>query len=138
MKRVWDELYREIRMPAHIAPAMWALRDSKFFNPACLRNASKAAALREKAKELRKKRGSKNIADAEYLEFEARTIRSSLEKAMPTEWSEQDCAVELFFRRAYRIALESKAAILSERKAQTKKLRIIAQKFEIWPCGYRV
>jgi len=116
MKRVWDELYRGNRD-----------NQREFFNPACLTNASKAAALREKAQELRKKGGDKNTEDARYLDFEARVFQILPEDdSVPPKFSEQDCAVQLFLARAYRIALDSEPVMVSDAQAKVKKLRYIA------------
>jgi hypothetical protein len=128
MKRVWDELYRKMRMPRNTAPTLWALRHKVFFNPACLTNASKAAALREKAQELRKKGDEENIEDARFLDFEARVIQSLPEDPIPAEWTEQDRAAQLFFTRAYRIALDCDPQIVSDQQAKVGKLQKIAER----------
>jgi hypothetical protein len=116
MQSVWDELYRG----KHLG----------FFNPACLTNASNAAARREEAHELRKKGGEKKVRDAEFLEFEARLI-----DALPDEpddqtdpkWGEQDCAVQLFLLRAYRAALDNEPEFVSDIQAKVRKLRGVAK-----------
>lgn len=119
MQSVWDELYRG----KHVG----------FFNPACLTNASNAAARREKAHELRKKGGEKEVRDAEFLEFEARLI-----EALPDEpdeqtdpkWSEQDCAVQLFLLRAYRAALDNEPEFVSDIQAKVSKLQSVAKELK--------
>jgi hypothetical protein len=129
MESVWLEIFRKKRRPNNIAPAVWALHRNHFFNPACLTNASRAAALREKARELRKKGGSGNIQDAKFLDFEASlTELVPPEVHVPAEWSEQDCAAQLFLTRAYRIALDYEdPQKVSDLLAKVSKLRTIAE-----------
>ena len=130
MEQVWDELYRKKEVPDHVVPALWAFDHKGFFNPACLKNASKAQALREKADQLRKKGGAKNIEDAKYLDFEAGLIQMLPEDPTPPEWSEQDCAAQLFLDRAYHIALDCEPKLLSDIQARASKLRNIAERIE--------
>ena len=113
MKRVWGEIYREKRG-----------KRGQFFNPARLTNESKAAALREKARELRKKVGEKNVEDAKFLDFEATLIERLPE--LKASRSEQDMAARHFLARAYRIALDSEPEILSDLQSRVDKLRSIS------------
>jgi len=128
MERVWDELYRPLRTPHDTAPAVWALRNNLFVNPACLTKASQAAVLWGKAQELRKKGGQKNIEDAAFLDFEAGAIKSLPEDPAPPDWNEQDCAAQMFFTRAYEIALKHEPVIISEVQSKVDKLQHIAER----------
>ena len=128
MERVWDELYRKLRIPKDTAPAVWALRNNDYVNPACLTKASLAAVLWEKAQELRKKGGQKNTEDAVFLDFEAGVIKSLPEDPAPPDWNEQDCAAQVFFTRAYEIALRHEPVIISEGQAKVDKLQDIAER----------
>jgi hypothetical protein len=116
MKRVWDELYRKQRIPEDIY--------NKFVNPACLTNASQAAAFRKMAQTLRKKGGERNKEDAGFLDFEARVIESLPEDPAPPDWNEQDCAAQVFFTRAYEIALKHDPVM----QAKVDKLQHIAER----------
>jgi hypothetical protein len=116
MKRVWDEIYKKRRDI-----------NTLFMYPARLTNASNAAALREKAGELRGKGGDKDREDADLLELEARLIALIPEKPIESKWSEQDLAAQSFFRQAYRIALTA-PQLLSEIQPKVIKLREIADK----------
>ena len=101
MKRVWAELYRK-----------QSDKHKGFFNFACLTNASKAAAHREEAHELRKKGGDKNRRHAEFLEFEARYIEVLPGEPSNPSWSEQDRAAQLFLSGAYRAALSTEPELV--------------------------
>jgi hypothetical protein len=116
MERVWDELYR--KQPD---------KHEGFFNHACLTNASKAAAHREEAQELRKKGPEKNRRDAEFLEFEARLIEALPDEPTDPSWREQDCAAQLFLSRAYRAALDTEPQLVSDIQAKVGKLRKVAK-----------
>jgi hypothetical protein len=116
MKRVWDEIYKKRRDINRL-----------FVYPARLTNASNAAALREKARELRTKGGDKNREDAFLLGLEARLIELIPEKPIESKWSEQDLAAQSFFKQAYRIALTA-PQLLSEIQPKIIKLREIADK----------
>jgi hypothetical protein len=127
MERVWDELYRPLRMPKDVVPALWAPRGIRFVNPACLTKASQAVALREKAQALRKEGGERNREDAAFLDFEVSAI-ASLPDPAPPDWNEQDCAAQVFFTRAYEIALRHEPVIISEGQAKVDKLQDIAER----------
>jgi hypothetical protein len=116
MERVWDELYRK--------------KGEGFFNPACLTNASNAAAHREKAGELRKKGGEENVRDAEFLEFEARLIEVLPDEQTDPEGSEQDRAAQLFLSSAYRAALDTEPQIVPDIQAKVSKLREVADELK--------
>ena len=117
MERVWDELYRKSRH-----------KHKGLFNYACLTNASKAAAYREEAQELRKKEGDENKRDAEFLEFEARVIEILPDEPNDPSWSEQDRAVQLFLSGAYRAALDTEPQLVSDIQAKVRKLRSVAKR----------
>jgi hypothetical protein len=117
MERVWGELYRGSRG-----------KNGQFFNPACLTNASKVAALRKKAQELRKKGGEKNVEDAKFLDFEATLIQRLPEVRASPDWSEQNYAAQLFLARAYHIALNCEPEILSDPQSKVSKLRHISER----------
>ena len=115
MRSVWDELYRK--------------KHGGFFNPACLTNASNAAARREEAHELRKKGGEKKVRDAEFLEFEARLIEllpDELDEQTDPKLIEQDRAAQLFLSRAYRAALDAEPQVVADIQAKVSKLRHVA------------
>jgi hypothetical protein len=116
MERVWDELYRKD-----------STKHKKFFNPARLTNASKAAAHREEAHELRKNGGDKNRQDAEILEFEAGLIEALPDGHTVPRWREQDRAAQLFLSGAYRAALDHEPQFVSDIQAKVSKLRSVAK-----------
>jgi hypothetical protein len=115
MGDVWGEIYRRKRN-----------NRGQFFNPARLTNASKAAALREKARDLRKKSSKKDVEDANFLDFEATLIERLPE--FPASPDEQDRAAQLFLTRAYRIALDSEQEMLSDQLSRVSKLRNISER----------
>jgi hypothetical protein len=115
MKSVWGEIYRTKRG-----------KRGQFFNPARLTNESKAAALREKAQELRKNAGAKDVEDAKYLDFEATLIELLPEVKVSRDWSEQDIAARRFLVRGYRIALDPQPEIHSDLQSRVDKLRSIS------------
>jgi hypothetical protein len=115
MKSVWGEIYRTKRG-----------KRGQFFNPARLTNESKAAALGEKAQELRKNAGAKDVEDAKYLDFEATLIELLPEVKVSRDWSEQDIAARRFLVRAYRIALDPQPEIHSDLQSRVDKLRSIS------------
>jgi hypothetical protein len=116
MKRVWGEIYKKKRDINRV-----------FMYPARLTNASNAAALRERARELCEKGGDQNCQDANFLEFEARVIELLPEEPVDSKWSEQDRATQSFFTQAYRIAL-TPPTFLSDFQPKVIKLREIADK----------
>jgi len=117
MQKVWSEIYRR-KLGKH----------GHFFNPARVTNASKAAALREKAQELRKKGSEKDVENAKFLDFEATQIERLPEVQVSPD-AEQDYAAEMFLARAYRIALdESEPAFLSDQQDRVNKLRDISER----------
>ena len=117
MKSVWDEIYRTKRG-----------KRRQFFNPARLTNELKAAALREKARELRKNAGEKDVEDATFLDFEATLIERLPELKASGAWSEQDIAARHFLARAYRIALDPQPEILCDVQSKVDKLRSISRR----------
>ncbi len=117
MKFVWGELFRGSRG-----------KNGEFFNPACLTNASKAAAFRKKAQELRDAGGEKNVEDAKFLDFEATLIERLPEVRGSPDWSEQDYAAQLFLARAYHIALNCEPEMLSDLQSKSSKLREISER----------
>ena len=116
MGDVWGEIYRRKRN-----------NRGQFFNPARLTNASQAAALREKARDLRKKSSKKDVEDAKFLDFEAMLIERLPEVQPWPDSSEQDRAAQLFLARAYRIALDPEPEMLSDQLSRVSKLRNIAE-----------
>jgi hypothetical protein len=116
MESVWKEIYRKKRG-----------KQGQFFNPARLTNASQAAALREKAQELDKKAGDKDVEDAKILYHEAIVIERLPEERVSTRWSEQERAARQFLTGAYRIALDDREPEkLSDLQAKVDKLRSIS------------
>jgi len=117
MNEVWKEIYRKKRGASR-----------EYFNPARLTFASQAAARREKAKELRKKGGEKNLQEAIYLDLEALQFDRLPEPPVSPDWSEQDCAAQHFLSRAYRIALDSKPRKFADLQKKASQLRGISTK----------
>jgi len=117
MKSVWTEIYKKkAGSPEH------------YLNPACLTNHSQAAARREKAQELRKKGGEKNIEDAKFLDFEAMLMERLPKVGAPPELSEQDYAAQQFLIRAYRIGLDPTPVIFRDLQSDLDKLRNISRR----------
>ena len=118
MKRVWAELYRK------------KLDGNKFFNPACLTPASKAAAYREEARVLQMKGGEANRHNAKLLQLEARFMELFLADEQPhPDCNEQDYAVSLFFARAYRAAFKE-PQMTADAKSMADKLRGVAKQLQ--------
>ena len=89
-------------------------------------NASNAARLRQLAAELRNKLGKNNERDVKLLEAEAAVLERLGDAPVDPKWSEQDRAVQLFLRHAYREALDAKPVLLSDLKAKAEKLLEVA------------
>jgi len=119
MKRVWGELYKEKRI--NNKPT------GQYEYPACVTNASIAARLRRRAIELRNKAGQWDERDAQALEFEAAIVERLEDPPADQKWSEQDRAVQLFLRHAYRDWLDLKPVFLSDLKAKVEKLRDVGE-----------
>jgi hypothetical protein len=113
MKRVWQELYRKKHHQG----------TKEFLHRACITDASVAAANRQQASELRKKGGAINERDARLLEAEAALLESEEQPPADPRWTEQDRAVQLFLRHAYRAALDCEPVYLSDIQTKMKELR---------------
>ncbi|MGC1779769.1 MAG: hypothetical protein WBB34_17690 [Xanthobacteraceae bacterium] len=116
MKRVWNEIYRRK-----------CGEDGRFFNPACLKHASDAAAYREKAAALRRQGGEVNNRNAEFLELEARYIELLPDEPLDPSWSEQDHAARLFLMRAYRAAFYTEPLLAADAQGIADKLGGVAK-----------
>ena len=119
MRLVWRELYKKKRIN-HKAT-------DEFCYPACVTNASAAAANRRRASELRKKTSAVDERDARLLEAEATVLEREGDPPADPRWSEQDRAVKLFLRHTYRIALDLQPVFLSDLQLKMKKLREVAE-----------
>jgi hypothetical protein len=120
MEKVWDEIYRQRRNP-----------EGGFFNRACLTNASRAAAYRDKAQQLRKRGGEDDVKNAKLLEFEAlmflRTRRLRPEVEPENAQREQDAAAQQLLSEAYHIALGCKPVKLQDLQKRVDQLRRISE-----------
>jgi hypothetical protein len=117
MKYVWTEIYKKKQ-----------LKPDEYLHPACLTEASQAAARRAKATELRKKGGEKNTEDAKYLEFEAllmdRLPPGNRDFYSPQDdLTEQDYAAQQFLSRAYAIALHPNPVMFRELQERVDAIR---------------
>ena len=110
MRYVWRDLYKKNR------------RDNQatqhYYYPAYVTNASNAARLRQLACELRNKVDMINERDAKLLESEAAVLERLGDPPADPRWSEQDRAVQLLLRHAYRNYLDVKPVFLSDLKAK--------------------
>ena len=121
MQRVWQELYKKVQVNHHPT--------KEFFYPACVTNASQAAKDRKLACELRNKGGGINERDARLLEAEAALLESERNLSADLRWSEQDRAVQIFLRHAYRDALDCEPVFLSALQSKASQLRQNADAF---------
>jgi hypothetical protein len=114
MKRVWHEVYRKKRVGYQSS--------EEYFNPACT-NASRTAALRRQASELRDRGGEENELDAKLLEAEAAIIEDESDPLVHPHRSTQERAAQLLFWHAYRGALDNEPVYHSDLVITTTSLR---------------
>ena len=114
MKRVWQEVYRKNRVRHQPS--------EEYLNPAST-NASRTAALRRQASDLRERGGEENEHNAKLLEAEAAIIDEEFDPLVHPQWSTQDRAAQLLLWHAYRTALDNKPVYLSDIEAKTRDLR---------------
>lgn len=121
MDRVWREIYRK-----HQAT-------KEYLHPA-FTYASRVAAFRQKASDLRKKGGAANEHDAKsleveanYLEAEAKVMEGEIDPLAHTRWTRQDRAAQILLWQAYRAALDDEPVFLSSLIVKTNDLRKVVQ-----------
>jgi hypothetical protein len=95
--------------------------------PSCLTNASVAARNRLIAAELRKK-PLKDASEVKFLEAEADMLERLGDPPAP-RWSEQDRAVQLLLRHAYREYLDVRPVFLSDLKVKSDCYHKVARVF---------
>jgi hypothetical protein len=134
MKRVWQEVYRKRRVRHQ--PLLRPLQEVSLGNAGrylqvpsneylnfALTNASRAAALRRQASDIRNNGGENDGQGAELLEGEAAIIEDQFDPLIHPQWSKQDRAAQLLLWHAYRVALDYEPVYLSDLETKAKCLR---------------